>query len=57
MARICPETGDVVLYLTCLECDDKVCEKVNGTPGNKEKDKYENIIKYGEHDSVKKEDK
>ena len=38
MARICPETGDVVLYLTCLECDDKMCEKINGTPDNKEKD-------------------
>ncbi len=25
MAKICPETNDIVLYLTCLECEDKVC--------------------------------
>ena len=25
MAKICPITNDKVLYLDCLECDDKVC--------------------------------
>lgn len=23
MAKVCPITGNVVLYLTCLECEDK----------------------------------
>lgn len=23
MAKVCPLTGDVVLYLECLECDDR----------------------------------
>lgn len=27
MAKICPVTNDKVLYLECLECDDKVCLK------------------------------
>ena len=27
MARKCPETGDIVLYLTCLECETKTCKK------------------------------
>ena len=39
MARICPETGDVVLYLTCIECEDKICEKVNDTSEHDDKDK------------------
>lgn len=25
MARICPVTGDKVLYLSCLECENKIC--------------------------------
>lgn len=27
MSKICPETGEKVLYLECLECDTKACEK------------------------------
>ena len=28
MAKICPQTGNPVLYLTCLECEDrKNCNK------------------------------
>lgn len=27
MAKICPETNDVVLYLDCLECETKGCKK------------------------------
>lgn len=27
MAKICPVTNDKVLYLDCLECDDKICLK------------------------------
>ena len=23
MSKICPQTGDVVLYLECLECENK----------------------------------
>lgn len=26
MAKWCPLTGEKVLYLECLECDDKVCK-------------------------------
>jgi hypothetical protein len=29
MAKICPVTGEPVLYLDCLECDDKKCEENN----------------------------
>lgn len=29
MAKICPQTGEPVLYLDCLECDDKEkCKKM-----------------------------
>lgn len=27
MAKICPITGDPVLYLDCLECEEKLCKK------------------------------
>lgn len=27
MAKVCPITNAYVLYLDCLECDDKVCRK------------------------------
>ncbi len=39
MAKICPETGDVVLYLTCLECEDKICEKVRATSDDEGEEK------------------
>lgn len=25
MSKICPHTNSIVLYLECLECDDKIC--------------------------------
>lgn len=35
MAKICPESGERVIYLTCLECESQACrinakEKDNG---------------------------
>lgn len=33
MAKICPITNDKVLYLDCLECEEKICKKDKG--GNK----------------------
>ena len=27
MAKICPMTNDKVLYLDCLECEDKICKQ------------------------------
>lgn len=33
MAKICPITNDKVLYLDCLECEEKICKKHTG--GNK----------------------
>lgn len=27
MSKICPITGSPVLYLDCLECEEKLCEK------------------------------
>lgn len=29
MAKICPITNEKVLYLTCLECAEKICKEVN----------------------------
>ena len=29
MAKWCPITGEKVLYLECLECDDKICKNLN----------------------------
>lgn len=28
MAKICPVTNDKVLYLDCVECEDRECEKI-----------------------------
>ena len=28
MAKLCPITNSYVLYLDCLECDEKDCEKI-----------------------------
>ena len=33
MAKICPITNDKVLYLDCLECEEKICKNYKG--GNK----------------------
>ena len=30
MAKICPATGEKVLYLDCLECEYKICKKHKG---------------------------
>ena len=27
MSKFCPAINQQVLYMTCLECDDKVCKK------------------------------
>lgn len=27
MAKFCPITNKNVIYMTCLECDDKICKK------------------------------
>lgn len=27
MSKRCPASGELVLYLDCKECDDKVCEQ------------------------------
>ncbi len=41
MAKICPQTGEKVLYLDCLECEDrKDCDK-----GLNRKDKNDMIDK------------
>jgi len=29
MAKLCPMVNDRVVYLTCNECDDKICDKIN----------------------------
>ena len=38
MAKICPETNEPVLYLNCLECEDKNCKKESGKVKNKKED-------------------
>ena len=35
MSKYCPVINQKVLYLTCLECEDKVCEKENLFVNNK----------------------
>jgi rubredoxin len=32
MANLCPITGTRVVYLDCLECDDKVCKSGQTSP-------------------------
>ncbi|SEF90550.1 hypothetical protein SAMN05216537_11287 [Lachnospira multipara] len=27
MSKICPETKEIVLYIECLECEEKTCKK------------------------------
>lgn len=39
MARRCPIYGSTVLYLDCLECEEKICRgNNNGTNTNKQRD-------------------
>lgn len=39
MAKICPLTKDKVLYLDCLECDEKICKKTGGKKSGKKEQK------------------
>lgn len=32
MSKICPINNSIVLYLDCLECDDKICKKQHKVP-------------------------
>ena len=36
MSRRCPITGDTVLYLDCMECEDRVICKRGGVMKNRE---------------------
>ena len=36
MARYCPLTNTRVVYLDCLECENKVCEKRESSEDKKE---------------------
>ncbi len=42
MSKICPETGEKVVYLTCLECDTKTCmgTKISENLNNNKEEKY-----------------
>ena len=40
MAILCPITNEKVLYLDCLECDEKICKK-DYVKENKEKEETE----------------
>jgi len=40
MAKICPESGERVIYLTCLECESQACRtnaKEKGNHGRNQK--------------------
>lgn len=41
MAKICPVNGDKVLYLDCLECDDKICKNHKGGNNRGKKEQKE----------------
>ena len=41
MAKRCPETGDVVLYLDCLECETKTCLKGQKIQSKEKEEKQE----------------
>ena len=32
MSKICPINNSIVLYLDCLECDDKICKQQHKVP-------------------------
>nr|DAP31928.1 MAG TPA: HOLLIDAY JUNCTION RESOLVASE [Caudoviricetes sp.] len=34
MSRICPLNHSIVLYMDCLDCDDKICKQSNKSPQN-----------------------
>ena len=44
MSKYCPVLKQKVLYLTCLECEDKVCKKENLFVNDKVSDISENNI-------------
>lgn len=48
MARMCPETKNYVLYLDCLECEDKICTKKRETKNEKMTEKVEKNNPKGE---------
>lgn len=39
MSKICPETGEKVIYLTCLECETKSCKNTCRKEESDEKNK------------------
>lgn len=45
MAKICPITSSPVLYLDCLECEEKICKK-----GKKSMKRNEYTFAYGDQD-------
>lgn len=52
MAKICPDTGDKVLYLDCIDCDDRVCQQPLET-GQKAEEKNESIDKKSVLDTLR----
>lgn len=42
MAKICPISNEKVLYLECLECEEKICKK-NYTKKNKDKEEENEV--------------
>lgn len=49
MAKMCPITNEVVLYLDCIECEDKICKlnHINNNDTKSEKKDKKTNIKYG----------
>ena len=41
MAKYCPEINDYVLYITCQECEEKICKKGKGENNDNRTDKSE----------------
>ena len=42
MAKLCPITSSSVLYLDCLECEEKVCKKINLEEEKQDKENQKN---------------
>lgn len=32
MSKLCPLTGEKILYLECLECERKICREIEKNP-------------------------
>ncbi len=45
MAKICPVTDEPVLYLECLECDDKVCKKIENENNMDKNNTHKKLLK------------